>query len=297
LKTVKDSRFGFSHERILVGLFSIATGLLLVYLAVLGPLLLGVIRYKTAATAIYQIMGQDLVNLVLLSVLAIVGGIALILKKDFSRFLILSTPLYLIYYVLSYTVGLEWSSTLYSGNSEKYSWHFLFILIASVITLLYALSIFPKSLKPTFRKRPLVAYSAFLTIFLIMFALMWLKEVQEVITTGTTRAYGEVPTAFWLIRYFDLGFTIPLGFISIYLLWTRPEETAAVQFLFYGFFITMIIAVNSMGLTMLVKHDPAFRMADMIVFLSLAVIVFAGFIYILRNYGIIMKGKSGKAAA
>jgi len=297
LRTAKDTRFGFSHERIMVGLLSIATGLLLVYLAVLGPLFLGVIRYKTAATAIYQIMGQDLVNLVLLSVLAIVGGITLILKKDFSRFLILSTPLYLIYYVLSYTIGLEWSSTLYSGNSEKYSWHFLFILIASVITLLYALSIFPKTLKPAFRKKPLAVYSAFLVIFLLMFALMWLKEVQEVITTGTARAYGEVPAAFWLVRYFDLGFTIPLGFLSIYLLWTRPEETAAVQFLFYGFFITMIIAVNSMGLTMLVKNDPTFRMADMIVFLSLAVIVIAGFIYILRNYGIIRKGTSEKAAA
>jgi hypothetical protein len=31
------------------------------------------------------------------------------------------TPLYLIYFVLSYTLGLEWSSTQYSGNSELFT--------------------------------------------------------------------------------------------------------------------------------------------------------------------------------
>lgn len=294
---MNDSRFGYPHERILVGLLSIATGVLLIYLAIMGPLVLGSIVYKTAATAIYQIMGQDLVNLALLSILAIGSGIALILEKGIARFLILSTPLYLIYYVLSYTVGLEWSSARYAGNSEKYTWHFLFIMVASVITLLYALSIFPKTFKPAFQKKTLAVYSVLFTLFLTLFALMWLKEIREVISAGTTRSYGEIPTAFWLIRYFDLGFTIPLGFLSVYLLWTRPEGTAAVQFLFYGFFTTMIVAVNSMGLTMLVKRDPEFRMADMAVFLGLGLIVFTGFIYMLKNYGIIRKGKPKQAVA
>ncbi len=113
---------------------------------------------------------------------------------------------------------------------------------------------------------------------------MWIKEVLEVITTGTTRAYDIAPTAFWLIRVFDLGFSIPLGFISIYLLWTRPNTTYQIQFIFYGFFITMIIAVNAMGFTMLINNDPTFLMRDLIVFISLALIIFAGFIYILKNY-------------
>ena len=113
---------------------------------------------------------------------------------------------------------------------------------------------------------------------------MWIKEIMELISTGTTRAYDIAPTAFWVIRIFDLGFTIPLGLISVYLLWGRPNTTYPVQFMFYGCFLTMIIAVNTMGFLMFLKNDPTFMMRDMIVFLVLALIVITGFIYIINNY-------------
>lgn len=113
---------------------------------------------------------------------------------------------------------------------------------------------------------------------------MWMKEIQEVIKTGTTRGYDIAPTAFWLVRIFDLGFTIPLGFISVYLLWVKPNTTYPVQFMFYGFFLTMIIAVNTMGFLMLLNNDPTFMISDLVVFLVLAILIFTGFIYIPRNY-------------
>lgn len=113
---------------------------------------------------------------------------------------------------------------------------------------------------------------------------MWIKEVQEVISTGTTHAYDIAPTAFWIIRIFDLGFSIPLGFISVYLLWVRPNTTYPIQFMFYGFFLTMIIAVNAMGFVMLLNNDPTFMIRDLIVFLILALIIIIGFVYVLRNY-------------
>ena len=271
-------------ERITVSLLCIFSGIILIYLAICGPLVLNILTYKTAETGIFQIMGQDLVNLFLLSSLLIGSGITLFLKKKIAPFLIISHPLYLIYYVLSYTVGLEWSSPTLAGNSEKYTFYFLFILISAVITLLYALSIFPQTYKSSFKKKSLGVYSGFYILFLFLFSAMWLGEMSQVMNSGTTRAYETVPTAFWLIRIFDLGFTIPLGFLSLYLLWTRPNETYAVQFLFYGFFLTMITAVNSMGWVMFFKQDPFFLLRDMSVFSGLWIIVFGGFIFVLRNY-------------
>jgi len=271
-------------ERITVSLLCIFSGIILIYLAICGPLVLNILTYKTAETGIFQIMGQDLVNLFLLSSLLIGSGITLFLKKKIALFLIISHPLYLIYYVLSYTVGLEWSSPTLAGNSEKYTFYFLFILISAVITLLYALSIFPQTYKSSFKKKSLGVYSGFYILFLFLFSAMWLGEMSQVMNSGTTRAYEAVPTAFWLIRIFDLGFTIPLGFLSLYLLWTRPNETYAVQFLFYGFFLTMITAVNSMGWVMFFKQDPFFLLRDMSVFSGLWIIVFGGFIFVLRNY-------------
>jgi len=276
--------FGNRFERIFVAALSIATGIMLIYLAIEGPLFLQHIKYKTADIINNQLVGQDMVNMFVLSPILIVAGITLYLKKKIAPYLLIITPLFLIYYVLSYTIGWEWSSPEYSGNSESYTFHFLFILISSLIMLLYSLSIFPQNVESTFRKKGLIVYSVLFSFFLLIFASMWIKEVLEVMSTGTTRAYDVAPTAFWLVRIFDLGFTIPLGLISVYLLWVRPETTYPVQFMFYGFFLTMIIAVNAMGISMFLKDDPTFLMRDLVVFLILAGIVLTGFIYILKNY-------------
>lgn len=273
-------------ERIFVASLAILSGLILIYLAIEGPLFLSNISYKTADIINNQLIAQDIVNMFLLSPVLIAGGITLLLRKSAAGYLLIITPLYLIYYALSYTIGWEWSSAEYTGNNEKYTFWFLFILISSLVILLYSLSLLPDKADIKFKKKGLVIYSIILSIFLLIFASMWIKEIKEVIATGTTRAYDIAPTAFWLVRTFDLGFTIPLGFVSIYLLWVRPESSFKIQFLFYGFFMTMIIAINAMGFVMLFKKDPTFMMRDLLVFLALAVIIFSGFIYIFRNYRI-----------
>ncbi len=128
----------------------------MIYLAIQGPLFLKTIKYKTADVVNNQLIGQDVVNLFLLSPISIIGGITLFLRKKISKYLLILTPLYLIYYVFGYTIGWEWSSPQYSGNSELYTFHFLFVLISSLIILLYSLSIFPKTLKVNSRKGDLL---------------------------------------------------------------------------------------------------------------------------------------------
>lgn len=280
----KNGTFGSSFERNFVASISIVAAVLLIFLAIEGPLFLHQIQYKTADLLNNQVVAQDFVNMFLLAPILIVGGMMLFLRKRTSQYLLPLTPMYLIYFVLSYTLGVEWSSPHYSGNSEKFTFCFLFILISSLVILLYSLSIFPHTVQTTFKKKGLLIYSALFSIFLLIFASMWIKEVLEVISTGTTNAYDIAPTAFWVIKIFDLGFSIPLGFISVYLLWARPNTTFPIQLLFYGFFVTMIVAVDAMGFVMFLNNDPTLKAEHLIVFSALALIIFSGFAYILRNY-------------
>jgi hypothetical protein len=284
LDTTKEETFGNSFERIFVSLLSVMTGLVLIYLAIQGPLFLGSISYKTAEVINNQLIGQDAVNLFLLSPILIIGGIALLLRKAYAKYLLIATPLFLIYYALSYTIGWEWSSPDYTGNSERLMFLFLFVLVAALMILLYSLSVFPKNVAARFKKGGLAVYSVLFSLFLLLFAGMWIKEVQEVISTGTARGYDIAPTAFWLVRVFDLGFSIPLGLVSVYLLWARPDKAYAVICLFYGFFFTQIVAVNAMGWMMFLKKDPTFLMRDLLVFSVLALLIFFGFFYVRRNY-------------
>jgi hypothetical protein len=281
-----EDTFGLSFERIFVAVISLAAAAVLAYLAIEGPLYLRHITYKTADVLNNQVVAQDFVNLFLLTPLLIAAGVTLFLRKPISRYLLLLTPLYLMYFVLSYTLGIEWSSPNYLGNSEHYAFYFLFILISSLVIMLYALSIFPKKVKSTFSKKGLAVYSALFSLFLLAFASMWIREILDVLAGGTTSAYELAPAVFWVVKIFDLGFSIPLGLISIYLLWTRPDTTFAIQLLFYGFFVTMIIAVDAMGFVMFLNGDPTLKAEHLIVFCLLAVVILAGFIYVLRNHKI-----------
>jgi hypothetical protein len=278
--------FGSPFERTFVGVAAIATAIVLAFLAVQGPLSRGAITYRTAAVINNQLAGQDAVNLLLMAPLLLASGALLLLRRPLAKFLLIATPLFLIYYALSYTVGWEWSSPAYTGNSQRYFFLFLFVLIAALVFLLYALAFFPRNVESRFKKRGLAVYSAVFALFLIVFAGMWIQEVREVIATGTTRAYDIAPTAFWLVRAVDLGFCIPLGLISLYLLWARPNRAFPLICLFYGFFFTQIVAVLAMGWTMFFKKDPAFLWRDLAVFSVLALIIAFGFFYVRRNYRI-----------
>ncbi len=276
--------FGTEFERIVVSYLAILTGLMLAYLAIQGPLYLNYIHYKTHQIVINQLLGQDAVNLYLLSPMLVLGGYLLLRKKLIAKYLLIMTPLFLFYYALSYAIGWEWMAKEYTGNSEQYFFHFLGVLISALIIMMYTLHIFPKNVKTTFKKTGLTVYTVIYSVFLILFAMMWMKEVLNVIETGTSRAYEIAPAAFWLVRTIDLGFCIPLGLISIYLLWVRPEKAYPVQYLFYGFFITQLTAVLGMALVMFINHDPTFEVTSSVVFIILYIIVITGFLYINRNY-------------
>ncbi|HEK85771.1 MAG: hypothetical protein ACPLZD_05920 [Candidatus Saccharicenans sp.] len=58
--------FGSNFERAFIGLISVISGIILVYLAIMGPLVKGAIKYKTAEVINNQLVGQDLVNLLVL---------------------------------------------------------------------------------------------------------------------------------------------------------------------------------------------------------------------------------------
>lgn len=278
------NNFGTDLERYFIGFVAILAGLDLIYLAILGPLFKGTIKYRTAEVINNQLIGQDFINLSVLAPLLILGGLLLCFRRNSGKYLLMLTPLFLIYYALSYTIGWEWSSSLHSGNNERYFFYFLFIQIAALLILLYCLAVFPRKVISTFSKKTLLIYSIIFIAFLMIFAGMWVKEVLEVIKTGTTRGYDLAPTAFWLVRVFDLGFSIPLGLVSVYLLWTRAAATYPLIYLFYGFFLTQILAVNAMGWMMFLKHDPAYSFRDQFVFSFLALIIIFGFIYLHRNF-------------
>ena len=179
-------------------------------------------------------------------------------------------------------VGNEWGNPAYTGNAERFVWLYIVEIIVALILLIGTLPLFSEADAPRFGKRGLRVYVAFVTLLLVLFTFMWLGELYEVTTTGNTASgsYASSPVAFWAVRFMDLGITIPLGFLGMYLLLTRPERAYALVLLFFGFFVTMGTSVTAMGLVMAVNHDPEAQGGALVIFPLLTILAWAGLLYL-----------------
>lgn len=264
-------------------IISVSAGIVLLILAISGPLFFDRINYRTSESAIYQTIGQDITNIVLLAPLLILGGTLLLLSHPSAKNLLILPPIYLIYMGLSYGIGMEWSDPRYTGNSHQYFWLFLILIISGLILTMKVPSMFDKSDTPDFNRRKVKIYISLVSLFLLIFAKMWIDEVIMVLNTGDTLSgsYSQAPTLFWVIRYFDLGFTIPLGFISLYLMYTRPRSSYPILLLFFGFFLTMGTAVNAMGFVMYANHDPELQVVGLLTFAILGILILLGYLFLI----------------
>ncbi len=272
-----------SYERKTAGALLTLSGIGISIIAILGPLYTGKIYYATSPSGIYQLMGQDSVNLFLFGPAFAAGGILLWTCKPVGKYIAAISAIFLIYYSLSMGTGMEWNNAEYSGNSEGLFPLLLFFFISGLLLSAAVLVEFSELRIRPMPQKVKIPYTAVFLLFILLFAGMWISEIAEVLKTGTARGYNEAPTLFWVIRFLDLGLSIPLALLSIYMLWTRPESSSGIQMLLYGFFITMIVSVNSMGITMAIMGDADYVFSQQLIFIGIACIVFSGFALIVRR--------------
>lgn len=135
----------------IIGTTAIICAATLVLIAFLGPIGQEIIKYRTSQSGIWQIAGQDLANLVLIAPILLIGGILCLARRDGSKYLLVLTPITLMYTGLSVGIGQEWSNSTYSGNVEDYWWLFGILLIGGLVLLLGSLSMFTEADAPDFK--------------------------------------------------------------------------------------------------------------------------------------------------
>ncbi|MHA1991411.1 MAG: hypothetical protein ACXACX_03450 [Candidatus Hodarchaeales archaeon] len=272
-------------ERYFVSIAAIVCALGLAILSLSGPLLLNIIEYKSSQSAIIQAQAQDFVNLILIAPISFIGGLLLIRNNENAKYFLILVPMYSIFYTgLAYAIFPEWSHSTYTGNSEQFFYLYWIIIVSGMIILLKSLSLFSPEDAPDFNKRNLKIYIGFMSFFLSLFVLMWISEIQEVLLTGDSASgYSESPTIFWVIKTIDLGITLPLGIISLYLLWTRTKQAYPIILLFFGYFVSIGTAVFVMAILMLINNDPSLQEGSLFIFPILMLLAWIGFFYLIKH--------------
>jgi hypothetical protein len=268
-----------------IGGTAIICAVVLILMAALGPLGAGDIQYRTSQSGDWQIMGQDLADLFLIAPLLLIGGALQLMRRDSAKYFLILTPITLIYTGLSVGVGQEWTS--YSGNAENYFWIYLALMVGGLVILVGTLPRFTDQETPAFSRWGLRLFVILTALALLMFAKMWLGQISEVVTSGDLAdgSYSEASNAFWVIRYLDLGVCVPLGFLSLFMLMSRPEKAYGMLLLFFGFLITMAVTVNTMGLVQVLNDDPAVASmgSGLAIFPVLLVLMLVGLFYLVRQ--------------
>lgn len=267
---------------------ALVCAVILVLLAYLGPLGVEAIHYKTSQSAISQLEGQDIADLFLIAPVLVIGGVLTYLKRvEIAKYFLILAPVTLMYTGLSIGVGQEWSDSAYAGNAQDYFGIFLSLIIGGLILLVGTLSMFSPRDAPTFNERNLRIYVGAIGLFLVVFAGMWISQVLQVINTGdlADHSYTAAPTVFWTIRYLDLGVSIPVGFLSLFLLLSKPRRAYPIILLFFGFFVTMAAVINADVVISVLNHDASVALmgASIAIFPILGIAAVLGLLYLLKE--------------
>ena len=84
-------------------------------------------------------------------------------------------------------------------------------------------------------------------------------------------------------RYFDIGPTEFLGYVVLCPRLTREKNAYGVILPFFGFFVTLATAVNSMSWLMFLKGDPKLQAGSLVVFGALRLMAWIGLPYFVKD--------------
>ena len=286
----------------ILGVTAIVCAAVLVTITILGPVGFAQIHYRVSQSGIYQTEGFDITDLVLLAPILVIGGILALLRRPNAKYFLVLPPMTLFYTGLAFGTGQEYSNPAMPGNVQNYFGLYLALMIGGIILLLGAVTSFEPKDAPKLSLRGLRVYVAVMLLFLVIFAGMWISQILQVVSSGDLAdgSYLASPTAFWSVKYLDLGLTVPVGIIAMLLLLSKPKSAYPLVLTFFGFFVTLGTAVNAMAVVEVLKNDPALATssAGLVVFPVLGVLAWGGFFYLIRDklHGIPARRGSGGVA-
>jgi hypothetical protein len=237
-------------------LLAIAT--LLAINVVLGPLGLGIIRWRVSEIGLNQTYGADGAALVLVVPTAAAAAWLWRRRARLAPPLALGVGLATLYYAVASALGPDYAR--YPGNNER----FVLILLV-LIGLSWTVAIRAWAALDTHPPVPARWLVRSLGSVLIVggaaIGLAWTKQLLDLAIAGSLNggdalAYADAPGAFWLIRVIDLGFIVPICLWTGVGLWRGSTTAVKAAYGVAAFMTLQAASVLAMGTVMLWRQDP-----------------------------------------
>jgi hypothetical protein len=249
--------------------------------AVLGPLVLNVLRYRTSPTTMNQIMGGDAAALAVVVPVTVAVGVLAIRRHPAAPVLALAPSIFVVYTYTQLILGNEYLRL--PGNVERF-----FPLLLGVFLLAGAIALRAWAGTPA-ERLPATSAAAdrtagVLLLVIAVFVVVGLhlpNYVDAMRDHPSTVEYLSSPTAFWLVKFMDLGIVVPAAIAGGVGALRRRRWARKPVYALLGAYTLIGASVAGMAITMAVRHDPDASGVTAVVATVLAALlaVVTGYVY------------------
>lgn len=279
-----------------VSQWGLAAGLLVVAggfvaIALLGPLVSGVVEYRVTETLRNQTVGLDTVSLFVVAPLAVLAAVLVLRRHVLGHALTLGIGVYASYISLQYVVGPDYAGL--PGDNERLFPLFLVVFAVGWMVALAAWNTIDPGRVPRSRRRDRRIGRVVLPGLALLAFVRYLPAFADAAGPAPTDAgYLAGPSFFWAIALLDLGIFLPLTVATCVGLVRDTPWAQQALFTVAGWFGLTGAAVAAMAIAMSANDDPsttaagtAFMTALGLAFAALAVSVYVPLLHPRRASG------------
>lgn len=243
-----------SRRLLTASLLAMAAGVSAV--AVLGPLVTGVLQHRASPGAVDQLLGTDLTALLLVAPLCL--GVAALVWRGHpaAPVLALAPAAYVTYSVPQVVLGQQY--LVLPGDVERFFPLLVGLFVVGAGTLLGCWSATrDPSLPVPSRRLEVAAGTTLLLVSAFLVLGLHLRTLLDAMgPTPSTPEYLADPTAFWLVKFMDLAIVVPVAVVTGVALLRGRTWARAPMYAVLGGYSLLAIAVVAMGVVMQVEDDP-----------------------------------------
>ena len=234
-------------------LAAIALGLAAV--AVLGPLVTGLVDYRVTETLTNQTIGLDAASLVLAAPLALVAAVLVLRGNDAGAALALGIGAYVAYMFVQYILGPDYAGL--PGNNERLFPLALLLFTAGWGSALAAWTSLDVDRLPRAPRRDRLVGRAILPVLALAAFGRYVPQLLDWMSSSPSdEGYLAGPSFSWAIALLDLGVFLPATVATCVGLVRHAPWAQKALYLVAGWFGLVGPAVAAMAAAMYVNGDP-----------------------------------------
>jgi hypothetical protein len=223
---------------------------------VLGPLVLGAIRYHISGTMENQVVGGDVASLLVAAPAAVAAGVLWMRGHRLAPALALAPGLYSVYYAVSLILGEQYGR--YPGNNERYFPLYLGLTLLGGTISARAWSELRAEELPEPGDGLRRTTAGVLTALGVLLGLAWTRSIWGVASgSNVTAEYLGDPNVYWTIKLLDTAFIIPAALATGVGLWRHHRMALRAAYGIIGFLTCQGAAVAGMAAVMELRDDPS----------------------------------------